>query len=108
MTATTKTEIRELRTAITKLTGKTPTSEDPRYLRDRLAELKARKDAGEDVKHKTITHSVFSISMPVEMRQAIDRIVEREKIGASELARRALALWAEENGYKTEAKTFTT
>ena len=102
---TVQAEVQELRAAIAKLTRRTPLSSDPRYLRERLASLKARKEAGEDLRRHDDQASVMSLSMPLSARRAIARILEREKISTSELGRRAFALWAKENGYEAEAKT---
>jgi cell division septum initiation protein DivIVA len=93
-----------LRATITKMTGRTPVSRDPRYLEQRLASLEKRKAAGEDIRRKPPGTSVISASMPVEAGKAFDRIVEREKVGASDIVRRALAYWAAGNGYAAEAR----
>lgn len=106
--AKTKTEITRdvarLKKEIEALTGRVPVSSDPRYLAQRLSDLEKRKEAGEDVTHRDgEPQSVMSISMTVTARDAVESIIDREKIGKSELARRAFALWAEQNGYRKEA-----
>lgn len=99
----TKAELRELVSKIAALTGKRPTSRDPRHLRNRLADLEARVAAGEDVRR--VTGSVVrSISLPTAAGTAFDRILAREGVSASELVRRALASWAARHGYKVEAE----
>lgn len=98
-------EINDLRSAIRKLTGRQPVSSDPRYLRERLAALKSRQEAGEDIRRRNDPAAPLSISLSLSARRAISRILEREKISTSELGRQAFALWAEEHGYKIEAKT---
>ena len=98
------TEVRDLHAAIQKLTGRVPVSTDPRYLRERLAALKARKQAGEQLKHRDDPAAPMSVSLPLSARKALSKILDSEKLGVSELARRAFALWAAENGYKAEAK----
>src|ERR1051325_4571895 len=102
MPTTTK-EVADLKKAIAKLTGRQPVSSDPKYLRQRLSDLQAKIEAGEDLKHRNVGSFVTSISLPAAGHKALERILEREKIGASELARRALAFWASENGYAAEA-----
>ncbi len=95
----------DLRKKISALTGKTPDSEDPRYLAQRLAFYEKQRAAGIDVSRRKTGTSVFSISMPTDAGIAVERILQREKIGASDLGRRALAEWAANNGYKAEAET---
>ncbi len=102
-----KSEIQELKKSIAKLTGRSPVSSDPRYLAQRLADLTARKDAGEDIRHRASSHAVLSISMTIEARQVLDQMIERKKLGASDLVRQALALWAEHNGFAREAEAFS-
>jgi hypothetical protein len=46
----------------------------------------------------------MSVSMPVSARAALDRILGKEKCGASDLVRRSIANWARQNGYRAEAQ----
>jgi hypothetical protein len=92
-------EVDRLRDAIEKITHRRPASSDPRYLSQRLADLKKRADAGEDIKHHDEPVSVISISMPSEARELIGRIMKAEHVGASELLRRAIASWARAEGH---------
>lgn len=98
--------VHTLRESIAKLTGRKPVSADPRYLAQRLADLKARKEQGEDIKHTVgDPPSLMTVSMPRTARDALSRILKKEKVSASELVRRSLALWASANGYKPEGET---
>lgn len=96
-------ELADLKKQIAKLTGRAPVSTDPKYLRQRLADLEAKVAAGASVRHRNVGSVVTSISLPAAGHRAMERILEREKIGGSELMRRALAYWASENGYVPEA-----
>lgn len=97
--------VTELKAAISKLTGRVPASNDPRYLVDRLRDLRERKESGENLKHKTSGDppSIFSVSMPTSARSALDAIVKKEKVGISEIVRRALSYWGNSHGYRDEA-----
>ncbi len=92
-------EVSKLRDAIEKITNRRPVSNDPRYLSQRLADLRARAQSGEDIKHRDDPSSVISISMPLAAREAFGRIMKDEKVGASELVRRALACWGKSEGH---------
>lgn len=96
-------EVADLKKQIAKLTGRAPVSTDPKYLRQRLSDLEAKVAAGESVRHRNVGSVVTSVSLPAAGHKAMERILEREKIGASELVRRALTFWASENGYIPEA-----
>lgn len=96
-------QVHELKVSILKLTGRTPASSDPRYLAERLARLQARKQAGEDVKKRSDPAAPIAISMPLSAREALSKVLEREKLGLSEAARAALAEWANTLGYGKEA-----
>lgn len=93
----------ELVKKITKLTGRAPVSREARYLEQRLASIEKRKAAGEDVRRKPAGTSVISASMPVAAHTAFEKLMEREKCGASALIVKALAFYAASNGYRTEA-----
>lgn len=95
--------VSELVKKIAKLTGREPVSREARYLEQRLASIEKRKAAGEDVRRKPAGTSVISASMPVAAATAFEKLMEREKCGASALIVKALALWALENGYPHEA-----
>ena len=97
-------ELAELREKITNLTGKEPSSDDPVYLRQRLAQLKKRRANGEQVKHRKTGTAPLSASMPIDARKAVDKILGKEKIGASAFVLRAAIFWARANGYEAEAR----
>lgn len=101
-----KNEVAELKKSIAKLTTRTPVSNDPRYLTQRLADLRARQEAGENIKHRSKEHAVISVSMSVDARRGLGKIEDRTKLGASEIVRRALELWAKQNGHEKEAAAF--
>lgn len=96
-------DVEKLKKQIKALTTKVPKSTDPYYLKRRLEDLKARKSAGEDVRHSAEDHAVISVSMPRPAKEAVDSIMSAEELGASPLVRKALALWARTNGYAAEA-----
>lgn len=97
--------VSELREKIRELTDREPDSDDPRYLAQRLGDLEKRIEAGEDVRHRNSGGSaVISVSMPVSVAEAVGDLQSRAKLGASELVRRAIALWARENGFASQAK----
>lgn len=96
--------VQRMRSRIARITGRSPTSSDPRYLRARLTELELKLDAGETVRRRgSARASVISVSLTTIGRAALGRIVAREGRGASELVRAALASWARANGYAGEA-----
>lgn len=96
--------ISELRASITKLTGKEPASADPVYLRQRLVQLQKKKKSGVRIRRASSGGTApLSASMPIKARAAFDRIQAKEKVSTSALVRRALAFWADANGYKDEA-----
>ena len=106
-----KTEVREMRKRIKELTGKAPSSDDPRYLRDRIIELEERLANGEDIVHRAEPLITRTVSMTSSASSALDSILEREgkkrgSVTASKLVRTALAAWAQANGYKSEAAKF--
>lgn len=95
--------VSELVKKIAKLTGREPVSREARYLEQRLASIEKRKANGEDVRRKPAGTSVVSASMPIEAATAFEKLMEREKCGASALIVKALAYYALGNGYKSEA-----
>jgi len=97
-------DVASLKSTIGAMTGRVPSSSDPRYLRQRLHELQVKRAAGDDIRHKSSPIAVMSVSMPVTARDALDRILKKERCGASDLVRRALASWAIRYGYRAEAQ----
>ncbi len=101
-------EVDKVSAAIERLTGRRPISRNLRYLTNRLADLRAEDDAGHDVRRKAgMGSQIMSLSMPKVASETLERILRTERIGASELIRRALASWAKENGYEDDAAAFT-
>jgi len=98
-----KPDVDSLRAQLQRLTGRVPLSYDPKYLARRIAVLEERRKGGEDVHSAGEPQTVFSTSMPVAARDAVDRILESEGIAKSKLVRLALELWARSNGYPKEA-----
>ncbi len=98
-------QIGKLRSAIASLTGKTPHSRSLRYLSDRLADLEARKKSGEDVRRPTAGELAVtrSFSLPTLASKALDDLLEKENVSASELVRQALAMFAKKRGHRAEA-----
>lgn len=97
-------EVIELRAAIREHTGRAPQSKDPEFLKQRLADLRAARDASSTV-DKSV---VVPVSMHGRARDAAKRIADREGGGLSALVRRALAEFADRHGYKAEASAFDT
>lgn len=95
-------EVIELRAAIREHTGRAPQSKDVDFLRQRLKDLRAARDAS-STDDKTV---VVSISMHGRARSAMSRMAELEGCGSSELVRRALAEYGERHGYKSESAAF--
>jgi radical SAM superfamily enzyme YgiQ (UPF0313 family) len=97
----------ELREEIRKLTNRIPTSQDATYLTNRLADLKAAKKAGEDVKkHYAQPNSILNASMPASCRAAVKRMAEDDGIGVSELVRLALGEYAKKHGHTKAVAAF--
>lgn len=94
--------IPQLHAEIRELTGKKPTSRATKWLRARLADLRTRNAAGEDLKPPSGSN-VRSFSMTDQAARALDEILGREKVKTSALVMRALALWAKANGYQAES-----
>lgn len=97
--------IAKLRAHIAKLTGRLPVSRNASYLTRKLDELREQKKNGETVKrHHAEPSVVMSISMPHPAKEAVARIADKERIGVSDLVRRALGEWAESHGYDAEVE----
>lgn len=87
------TDVRRLQAAITRITNRVCVSTDADYLRRRLADLKARDAAGENVRHGASSqeaHAILTASMPESARLAAVEMGNRLKIGTSATVRHAL------------------
>lgn len=90
-----------LQAAIAEITGKTPQSTEVEYLERRLASLKKRKSNGRKAATRYSESTiVLSVSMHGAAKNATIEIAGGEKIGISELVRRAVAEYAARRGYK--------
>lgn len=96
----------ELIAEIEKLTGRPAESKNPRYLAQRLADIKRRIADGEDVRTSygsTPGDSLatsLSFSVPRAARDEFSKIMRSEKMSSSELGRKVLAEWAKAEGHK--------
>lgn len=101
-------EIHALREEIAKISTIRPTSTDLAYLTRRLADLKRQKSKPKRRRAPTSDEPnvVTSVSMPRAAQAATLRIADGEKLGRSDLIRRALAEYAAKHGYKAEIVHF--
>jgi hypothetical protein len=90
----------ELIAEIEKLTGRPAESKNPRYLAQRLADLKRRAADGEDVRRQPEHATPLSFSVPLAAFEEFGKIMRAEKLSTSELGRKALAEWARREGHK--------
>lgn len=99
-------EIDEVQKRIEALTGVKPRSRNAHHLGVRLRELEARAQAGEDVRVDTGAGSkTFSFSLSDAGADGMKDILKCENVDRSKLVRRALAFWAESNGYGAHAES---
>lgn len=89
-------EVRELRSEIAKLTGRTPVSTNETYLTRRLADLRSSPPAPRSPSDAP----VISVSVSAAAREAIIAIAAEELIGVSELVRRAIGEYARRRGHQ--------
>jgi hypothetical protein len=99
MPKTTATEIKSMRAEILRLTGRAVRSNDPRYLRETLDDVRERQAAGENVRISTGSHKV-TVSMPLSVRPELEAVIQRTGASVSEIFRDGLKLWAEKNGHQ--------
>jgi hypothetical protein len=93
-------EVTKLKTAITKMTGRIVVSNDLKYLRTRFADLRTKIAAGEDVKtHAESSHTVVTVSMDDDARDAFFMMVDRLKLGKSGTVRAGLGALARAHGW---------
>lgn len=88
-------EIRDLRSEIAKLTGRTPVSTNEMYLTRRLADLRSSPPAPRSPSDAP----VISVSVSAAAREAIHAIAAAELLGVSELVRRAIGEYARRRGH---------
>lgn len=94
----------ELIAEIEKLTGRPAESKNPRYLAQRLADIKRRAADGEDVRASYGSGGSMakplSFSVPLAAFEEFGKIMRSEKLSTSELGRKVLAEWAKHEGHK--------
>lgn len=93
--------VEELRDKIAKLTGRVTASRNPRYLRNRLADLRSMKqtDRGEPA-----DQTVMTISMHPNTRKAAAMMADKLRVTRSHVVRVALKALATANGWHSIVK----
>ncbi len=100
----------QLRLRITKITKRAPReSASLSYLRARLAMLEQKLEDGEDVRSSLATNErtrPHSVSLTDAQGEALAKLCDRTRKGASALVRAALAHYALTHGHASIARTF--
>lgn len=102
-------EVARLRASITRITNRVCVSTDVRYLRKRLADLEAKRQAGGNVRHGASSQeagTILTCSMPESAREAAVDMGNRLKIGTSATVRLALRDLAKNKGWRDLAAAF--